>query len=142
MGKMGEVAKAGTPGAPNLPTALPLFINEWMASNTNTLADPADGDFEDWFELYNAGAAPINLAGFTLSDDAANPTKFRIPAGTMLPPHGFLLVWADEETGQNRPGQADLQKLEKRVLSYSPVTQCYRRVNLEIILASFWLCFL
>ena len=102
------VLQLPTPGAPNLPTALPLFINEWMASNTNTLADPADGDFEDWFELYNAGAAPINLAGFTLSDDAANPTKFRIPAGTMLPPHGFLLVWADEETGQNRPGQADL----------------------------------
>ena len=26
-----------------------------MASNTRTLADPADGDFDDWFELYNPG---------------------------------------------------------------------------------------
>src|SRR5207249_3976639 len=44
-----------TPGRPNNPASAPLtvFINEWMAGNTKTLTDPADGHFDDWFELYN-----------------------------------------------------------------------------------------
>ncbi|HXJ74985.1 MAG TPA: CotH kinase family protein, partial [Candidatus Dormibacteraeota bacterium] len=35
-----------------LPT---VFINEWMAENTSFIADPADGLYDDWFELYNPG---------------------------------------------------------------------------------------
>ena len=31
-----------------------VLINEVMASNTKTFADP-QGDFDDWIELYNAG---------------------------------------------------------------------------------------
>src|SRR5205814_4858504 len=46
-----------TPGGTNNGTAAPLvvFINEWMASNTRTLADNSSGSpkYDDWFELYN-----------------------------------------------------------------------------------------
>ena len=44
-----------TPRATNNPAVPPVtvFINEWMAANTSFLADPADGDYDDWFELYN-----------------------------------------------------------------------------------------
>src|SRR5262249_47185144 len=37
-----------THGSPNNPASAPtsIFINEWMAGNTTTLADPADNDFE------------------------------------------------------------------------------------------------
>lgn len=102
--------KPATPGAKNSvsdgppevpPVFLTVFINEWLASNTQTLADPADGQFEDWFELYNPGPATADLSGYFLTDTAANKTKWRIPAGTRIPPKGFLLVWADEDTGQN-----------------------------------------
>jgi hypothetical protein len=92
---------ANNPGAP----ALSVFVNEWMASNTGAVADPADGDPDDWFELYNAGSTPADLSAFTLSDDLANPAKARIPNGTVVPPGGFLTVWADEEPGQTSPGQ-------------------------------------
>lgn len=53
-----------TPGATNSSVSPPLnvFINEWMADNTFTLADPADGGFEDWFELYNPPAAWTSAA--------------------------------------------------------------------------------
>jgi hypothetical protein len=81
----------------------PVFINEWMAGNT-TLADSADGDFDDWFELYNAGTAAVDLSGFTLTDDLSAPNKWPIPAGTMIPAGGYLLVWADEEAAQNAIG--------------------------------------
>ena len=50
-----------TPAATNNGTSAPLtvFINEWMADNTAILADPADGQFEDWFELYNPGTNTV-----------------------------------------------------------------------------------
>jgi hypothetical protein len=46
-----------TPGGTNDGRSAPLrvFINEWMAGNTNGITDPADGANDDWFELYNPG---------------------------------------------------------------------------------------
>lgn len=94
-----------TPGTTNNPAVpfIQVAINEFMAANTS-ITDPADGDFDDWFELFNAGSAPVDLAGYTLTDNLSNPTKFQIPPGTVVPAGGFLLVWADEETGQTQAG--------------------------------------
>jgi hypothetical protein len=38
-------------------------INEWMAANNGVVRDPADGNADDWFELYNTGAAPGRSVG-------------------------------------------------------------------------------
>ena len=78
-----------TPGGTNDGTSAPLnvVINEWMASNTRTLANPWNGNkFDDWFEIYNPGADPANLEGFYLTDTLANKTQYRIPAGYVVPP--------------------------------------------------------
>lgn len=81
-----------------------LFINEFMASNGSTIADEA-GDFEDWIEIYNAGASAINLAGYYMSDDASDPLQWQIPADnaslTTVPAGGYLLLWADKDPGAN-----------------------------------------
>jgi hypothetical protein len=89
------------PGAP-----LPVVINEWMAANPGPggISDPADGQFQDWLELYNPNATAIDLGGFTLTDDLTSPSKWSIPVGTSIAPRGFLLIWADNETAQNLPG--------------------------------------
>ena len=57
-----------TPGAANNDTwpAVPAVINEWMAGNTHTLANPLDGKFDDWFELYNAGPGDRGSLGLLL----------------------------------------------------------------------------
>jgi hypothetical protein len=81
--------------------AVKVFINEWMAANTNSIADPADDDFEDWFELFNAATNSVDLSGYYLTDTITNKTKWTIPSGTTIPPGGFRLVWADEEDIQN-----------------------------------------
>ena len=78
-----------------------LRINEWMALNQTTLSDPADGKFDDWIELFNPGVASADLSGWFLSDDPAEPFKYRIPENFSVPAGGFLLAWADEETVQN-----------------------------------------
>ena len=101
-----QVFHSPTPGYANSPTSQPVLVrvNEWMADNDNTVRDPADNDFDDWFELYNAGTPQANLGGFMLADDLGATNGFTIPGGTVLPGGAYLMVWADEETGQNAPG--------------------------------------
>ncbi len=95
-----------TPGTSNNPALgpNPVFINEWMAANSHTITNAATGLADDWFELYNAGPNAVNLTGFQLSIPVANPTRFVIPSGTVVPPYGFLLVWADKLPTANAPG--------------------------------------
>lgn len=85
---------------------LPVVINEWMADNRGPggVADPADGLFQDWFELFNPNPVPVNLSGFTLTDTLASPAKWTVPADVLIGGRGFLLVWADNQTNQNGLG--------------------------------------
>ncbi len=78
-------------------TNTPVVINEFMASNLSTIADP-QGEFEDWIELRNLTSSPVDLTGRYLSDEPGNPRKWALPNGTTIPADGYLLVWADEDT--------------------------------------------
>jgi len=96
-----------SPGATNSNRVAPvqLYINEWMAANTAFLADPADGDFDDWLEIYNPNDMMVDLSGYSLSDRINDPgARWTIPIGRSIPARGFQLVWADEETSQNTFG--------------------------------------
>jgi hypothetical protein len=44
----------------------PVVFNEWMAKNNGPggFADPADGNFSDWFELYNPNGSAADISGF------------------------------------------------------------------------------
>jgi hypothetical protein len=93
-----------TPAGTNDNTAAPIvvYINEWMAANTSGLLNTNNGNrFDDWIELYNPGGTPANLAGYYLTDNLANKTQYKIPPGYVIPPNGFLLVWADNESQLN-----------------------------------------
>jgi hypothetical protein len=96
-----------TPGATNNPAGavVDVFINEWMADNTTTLPDPADGDYEDWIELYNPGSEAVDLSGYFMTDVLTNTTMWEFPDGTTIPANGYLVVWADSENSQNEPGR-------------------------------------
>lgn len=76
---------------PVLQPAGHVVINEFMAENKATLADE-DGDFSDWLELYNPTAAAVNLGGLYLTDDAALPQKWALPA-VSLAPGAFHIVF-------------------------------------------------
>jgi len=72
-----------------------LLISEFMAENDNGILDE-DFETSDWIEVYNAGAATVNLANWFLTDNAANLDKWQFPS-TNLPPNAYLLVWASEK---------------------------------------------
>lgn len=83
-------------------TGTSVVINEFMASNTGTLADP-QGQYDDWIELRNLTGAAIDLTGLYLTDEPSNPRKWAFPSGTTIPANSYLLVWADEN-GTATPG--------------------------------------
>jgi gliding motility-associated-like protein len=67
-----------------------VLINEVSASNRSNFAD-GFGEFEDWIELYNAGPGAADISNFFLSDNPALPSKWQIPAGTIIPAGGFRI---------------------------------------------------
>lgn len=71
-----------------------VVINEYSCSNINGPTD-AFAQREDWIELYNTTAAPIDLTGFYLSDKSTNLTKWQIPSGT-IPANGFIMVFCSK----------------------------------------------
>jgi Lamin Tail Domain/CotH kinase protein/Fn3 associated len=77
---------------------LPVRINELVARNRLSLEDGYQ-DSSDWIELHNPGHTAIDLTGYGLSDDPADPTKWVFPQIT-IPAHGYLIVFAsgNEET--------------------------------------------
>ncbi len=83
--------------AATFPAGAQVLVNEMMSTNRQVLRDE-DGDTPDWVELRNAGPAPVNLAGWHLTDDSLETNKWPFPAVT-LPPGGYVVVFA---SGKNR----------------------------------------
>ena len=81
---------------PGIATSSSLLINEVMASNTKTITDE-EGKFEDWIELRNTHPEPIDLTGYSLSDNPKNPKKWTFPEGTIIQGESLLVIWADED---------------------------------------------
>jgi hypothetical protein len=81
------------------PAPILVVVNEVMASNRETLADP-QGEYDDWIELYNTGGIAVEVGGCYLTDDLSLPTKWRIPTGTTIAAHGYLLIWADDQVAE------------------------------------------
>lgn len=81
-----------------------ILINEINATNKNIIKDPYNEN-DDWIELYNPSDNAVDVEGYFLSDDISNLTKYKFPKGTpetIIPPKGFLLIWADHQEGQGK----------------------------------------
>jgi len=69
----------------------PVVINELLAHSHDTAPD--------WIELYNFSSAPVDLGGWTLSDEADDLAKYVIPSGTIIEPNGYAVFYEDETFG-------------------------------------------
>lgn len=70
-----------------------IILNEILADNRSAVAN--GGDHPDYIELHNPSAVPVDISGWSLTDDSLLPRKFVFVAGTSVPANGFLVVWAD-----------------------------------------------
>lgn len=76
-----------SPDASNwLPSS--VVINEALTNST----DP----FEDAVELLNLTNSPVDIGGWWLSDDRGNIKKYQIPAGTIVPARGHVVLYENQ----------------------------------------------
>ena len=81
----------------SIPVSSGLYINEFMADNETTVTDPQN-EYEDWIEIFNGSDSLISLSGYYLTDNLAERDKWAFPE-ISISPGEFLLVWADDDTG-------------------------------------------
>ena len=79
----------------------PVRINEVSAANEIYVSEYWKK--HDWVELYNTTDQPIDVEGMWLTDNIKDkPQKYRISkestqAGTVIPAHGYLVVWCSKK---------------------------------------------
>jgi hypothetical protein len=77
------------------PARAQLVLNEVMAVNTSGAYNPVIEEPGDWIEIYNGTGYLVDMAGYFLSDDPDEPTKWSFPPKTYISPGAYHLVWAD-----------------------------------------------
>lgn len=79
-----STAIGGSPGvADPSPVTTPIYINEVLGNS--------GPNAQDFIELFNPNASAINIGDWFLTDDPAQPAKYRIPSGTTIPAGGYLV---------------------------------------------------
>lgn len=87
-----------------------LLISEFMASNGSTLPLGEgelldhDGDSSDWIEIYNPTRQAVALDGWHLTNDKSDLDKWEFPAGTIIEPRDFRIVFASDKN----PSESEL----------------------------------
>src|SRR6267142_429803 len=77
-------AIGGSPGADDPASNIsPIFVNEAL-----THTDPPQLDS---VELYNPNSTNVDISNWYLTDDRTIPQKFRIPAPSSIPAHGYIV---------------------------------------------------
>jgi hypothetical protein len=80
------------------------FISEFMAANSRTLMD-GNGEFPDWIEIHNPNNSDFDIGGWYLTDNPARLTKWRVPAGTILAPYEYKIIFCDDGFTTFPPGE-------------------------------------
>jgi gliding motility-associated-like protein len=85
-----------------------IKINEYSVSNATVgVSGPTfidnQGNTPDWIELYNPTSSGFNIAGYNLTDNPINISKYTFPIGTIIPANGFLRVWC---SGKGTPANS------------------------------------
>ena len=87
---------------PDAPTPR-VVISEVLSSNRSSGEDE-DGRTSDWIEIHNDDESTVQLAGWSLSDDAELPGKWTFPS-VSLAPDERLLVFASGESRSTADGE-------------------------------------
>jgi Lamin Tail Domain len=75
------------------PAGAAPILTEFLASNQTGLTDE-DGNRPDWIEIFNPDGVAVDLGGYRLTDNAGLPAKWIFPAGAIVQPGGYLVVFA------------------------------------------------
>lgn len=79
-----------------LPAQSDPVLAEFLASNQGGVLDE-DGEDSDWIEIWNPGAAPVDLDGWHLTDSVVDPDRWTFPQTILLPDERILVFASDKD---------------------------------------------
>lgn len=74
----------------------------------------------NWIELLNTDSQPLDLSGYSITDNTFIKQQYVFPAGTVVPANGYLVIFVD---GEVRKVQISMFIILRRILSASTFTQ-------------------
>ena len=84
-------------------SAADLAVTEFTAAGGAGLIDE-DGDSSDWIEVSNVSSVAVNTAGWSLTDDFGDLTKWRLPTFELAPSES-LVVFASAKDRRDPSGE-------------------------------------
>ena len=81
-----------------------VALSEIMISNKGSVPDNLGG-YPDYIELHNGSKEKADISGYGLSDSLLEGAKYVFPAGTVLEPGAYVVVWCggEAEDGMHAP---------------------------------------
>lgn len=81
-----------------------VALSEIMISNKGSVPDNLGG-YPDYIELHNGSTEKADISGYGLSDSLLEGAKHVFPAGTVLEPGAYVVVWCggEAEDGMHAP---------------------------------------
>lgn len=81
-----------------------VVLSEIMISNKGSVPDNLGG-YPDYIELHNGSTERADISGYGLSDSLLEGAKYVFPAGTVLEPDAYVVVWCggEAEDGMHAP---------------------------------------
>lgn len=81
-----------------------VALSEIMISNKGSVPDNLGG-YPDYIELHNGSSERADISGYGLSDSLLEGAKYVFPAGTVLEPGAYVVVWCggEAEDGMHAP---------------------------------------
>ena len=81
-----------------------VALSEIMISNKGSVPDNLGG-YPDYIELHNGSSERADISGYGLSDSLLEGAKYVFPAGTVLEPDAYVVVWCggEAEDGMHAP---------------------------------------
>ena len=81
-----------------------IALSEIMISNKGSVPDNLGG-YPDYIELHNGSTEKADISGYGLSDSLLEGAKYVFPAGTVLEPDAYVVVWCggEAEDGMHAP---------------------------------------
>lgn len=104
-----------TPTVTPTPTPDPHWVtlNEFLP-NPYVIDWNGDGELgsdDEWVELHNCADIAVDVSGWVLDDEADDGSRiYFLPAGTVIPPHGYLLLFGSQ-TGLNLANTKEVVRL-------------------------------
>lgn len=95
-----------------------MFVFGWTSVATGQVVvneimydpnPPAHSTNGEWFEVYNAGSAQVNLKDWTFSDGATNPNTFTVSGDLFIGAGGYLVLGRNSDTNANGGVAVDYQ---------------------------------